>query len=850
MANFTEIATLKLNDRSSANVRKIAKALTDLRSATKRMQAAAKSGKIIPEIEISNMRAASRSMDAYSKKINKIADAQKSLNSAMKISGAGARGGIAGQLGTAQAIRDLNRIKGLLASTRADTRRIGGIDRRFPRNIGAAFNRVLGYDSAYAARSALRTGGRSVVDTSNARFIEYVRNFSDEDIEEINSASTKVSSQLLLNDPTSLRVTARTLRAALNDGEDLAEALKSVSIGSTALTFMKSAEAGERFGETITKLIDRAGYGKTAREVAAIAEALSRAQLVAEKDLNPHQVLTAVQRLGSYAQGFNAMAFYDLAMDVDAGKGQAARNINTFMNNLLQPSLAKKYKKSLTDAGIGQGANVVDPELLRANPFDWINKYLRPLLEKRGVDLNSAANVGAELSKVGFRGEGINYAVMQILQYEERLRDRAQGQKIKLERMMKAANKSIQGAGFAVAAQWKNLTSTATDSLDHLAPYIAGYAQSMGNLADDIRAVQEGKKGYSDLLTLSNAKLAGTAAGVAAGGFVVNHPQIVMLGAAALRLNSAATKLMAAAGMQSTRIGPLGPAGGVPTAGKRGAGKLLKKAGIVGGVILGGELLYNRYKEPTEEEANRAALFRFDNKAQAGLTALADTTLVNLDAATFGLTTRLNELAFGVDHATKVMELARTRYSTPGAYSNSEPGRRKRLETEIGWKKEELADLKIQQQMGVNNGRRPGEFKGQIDKLNAEISGLNTELASIIARDISVKEPNAINKALSTIPLPPERPSIPLPPERPETFQEKIDRINKEYDPAKIIQNAITEINNAIELDVKNAEAAGTAMGLAFVRTVNASLRLPDIGWGINISSEKPTDTGDMFGGD
>ena len=196
------------------------------------------------------------------------------------------------------------------------------------------------------------------------------------------------------------------------------------------------------------------------------------------------------------------------------------------------------------------------------------------------------------------------------------------------------------------------------------------------------------------------------------------------------------------------------------------------------------------------------------------------------------------------------MELARTRYSTPGAYSNNEPSRKMRLETEIGWKKEELADLKVQQQMGINNGRRPGEFKGQIDKLNAEISELNTELASIIARDVSVKEPNAINKALSTIPLPPERPSVPFPPERPETFQEKIDRINKEYDPAKIIQNVITEINNAIELDVKNAEAAGAAWGRAASTAFNANARLPNANVGFSFSNERPSDTGSAYGGD
>lgn len=470
---------------------------------------------------------------------------------------------------------------------------LGSVYSTFPGNVLPMASLYASYATIHGVKTVIVHATRAIMDRSEAETQDRIRGFSPQEIERNRNITRQTTALFPQLGQTEQRGAVRQLITLLGNNKDqgdLQAVATELARGQAAVSGIKGTENAQRFAEQSVKILDRLNL--TNREDAINAlKALTKGQLIGEKDLSFQQVLNNFRNAGTAVQGMSPDAMFNLVMAVDEAGLQAARNLRTFSEGMTRGTLQKEYLNRLNASGIGQGATLKDPELFQKNPYEWASQYLPAALKKvgynvEGKDLNSAKELiklRVALDKVGFLPTALNFPLLALQQQEARARQQEAGNKIDLAPVSRPWE-SIALTTQAIGQSFKDMAAELTPIADNLiAPQLFKIQTAFRDFAAYIRPsvdsiVQDGVK-LRDVMPLIAGGTAVAVAGVAKWA-MENPTQAAEAGGTAV-FSASVLRFSAAVNQFSTAQAAGGPNGGNKGSVLATAGRVATIASIV-----------------------------------------------------------------------------------------------------------------------------------------------------------------------------------------------------------------------------------------------------------------------------
>lgn len=551
MASFVEQATLKVNDKSSAQINKINRNLAKLAKTAQNTKSAFANFKVGNAFAGSN-----RSADTFLSRLSTIEQRLRTIK------------GLAGSI----RMRPPGAVPSVTPTGGQPSRRSGrGM-------VGFGFGGVgfgyggLGLGGGLTAVGALHAGRAAGQETlalqaerSNLRILGQ----SEEEIAKLGDTAAEASKGLLSVTKAQALAATRNLSLAGVTGEGLGELTRVVAEGEAAITPMLGKEAARRTSERAVKFADLAGALDDPQRGAELLRGFFGAQLVGGADFNSDQLLTSLRTSG-VAMAISADGLVNFAAAVEEQGRQAGSRLKRFNTILTQTAgVSEKQVKMLERSGVRQLARD-NADLLARDYGEFIRTKLVPQLEAAGVDVDDAVAVRKGLQEFGFVSQELAFVEGEVLKRHERIRNRELASQVQFTKEMEIARKDLGRALNLMGTQFRNLSSRVLDPIfSALAPGAVGFAEAMNNLAN----------GQFTAANLGGLAAAGAVGAVA---FAASNPGIVAMLWAGRRLSGAATALKVAATRLSTaaRMAP----GGVTRSGRR------RRVGLGTALAVGGGL--------------------------------------------------------------------------------------------------------------------------------------------------------------------------------------------------------------------------------------------------------------------
>jgi hypothetical protein len=425
MASFVEQATLKVNDQSSAAIKKINAELKKLDQTARSL----KSTTINLRVNTNGLQAANKQLNTLAHNMSTLrgqtltlrvnsaglAQAQSQLNRLRQqatrpinvntrgVGGAGAGAGAgAGRRGLRQT--GIQYQMGNFSALRgAASVLIGGTAYAVASNV--ARNAVEGVVGSEDARTRLRQSGfdkgRTDQLTPQTDFIMAMARKSQEEFQRIPAAEIANASVEQLNALKAAGKSTAEYQAAMNRIARNAQIM--------GMTF-KDPKAGAEGSRQLERVSQIMGQDIDDTKIKAIQEAAMRAIIATGGEIKPEEAVRALQQLGStVTKSLSPKGLTDLLLVRDEGGRQSTAEFRTAIQDLQKGSLNKGDKAAQAALGLRKKGGLSDPAVVKAAASDLVGftkDRIIPLLEKAGVDQSSSAAVGTWLDEHGFTTSG------------------------------------------------------------------------------------------------------------------------------------------------------------------------------------------------------------------------------------------------------------------------------------------------------------------------------------------------------------------------------------------------------------------------------------------------------------
>lgn len=648
MSSFVETATLRVVDQSSAPLNKIAAAVHRVEAATRKL-AGLNTGKGASGLG----RYAAQAGRATSQ-VNRLAASMAKLNKPARVTVSVNAGAAHNSLNSLQAkIRKLAQPVRVPVTTTGGLGKFAGGGRAGPglvpsaalagsrrgggggfggfggRDYGDARDEIksgmryaMVYGAIGAARTAMRAAGRGVVTEDSVRAAIETQGLDDRTKNLVTaSADAAASKYLTISRADALELarqsipTMQTAGKTAEEIDTMASAIVETQTRVAAVLAQNAggdADAGREGARQLFRAADVEGLTTDAKKLDTFMSASAKMGFVKGTDFDPNMLATNYARLKGFGLGFDQNAVFDMASVQDELRGSTADAFRSFMSDMTRSNLAQGNKDAMVAAGL-RDYNGLMPDgasaAMHANPIDYINKTLKPIVEKtmgRTVESfggDDAARTGAirnALAKIGYLQKSSQLPLAVLTKIDEIMRDRKLADQVKTD---PAYVRELHRASIASALD--SITQKWSDSA-----YSALGTTGTGLIKDGLGFVAEKlNKTQSD--TFSPARLL-AAAGVGAGAWAVTNPGALASIAAAGRagwvlsraggaLTGAAQALSAAAarlaaGSMTSKAGGLAGAAAAGAAGAVAGAEGAAAGAAAGGIAAKAKALASRVK--------------------------------------------------------------------------------------------------------------------------------------------------------------------------------------------------------------------------------------------------------------
>lgn len=524
MASFEEQATLRVNDQSSAAIKKINAELKKLEQTAKSL----KSKNIDLKVNASGLQAANKQLNTLAHNMSRIRgqslnlrvnasgltqaqnqinrlrqQAARPINVNTRATGGAGRAGTGAGAGAGAARRGLRQTgvgyqMGNFSVLRgAASIVIGGTAYAVAANVArSAVQGVLGTEDA---RMRLRQSGfdkppeigppRPVNDTPQTDLIMAMARKAQEQYQRVPAAEIANASVEQLN----------ALKAAGKSTADMQIAMERIAANAQrmGITF-KDQHEGAEGARQLERLSQIMGQDIDNTAIKKLQEAAMRAIISTGGEIKPEEAVRSLQQLGStIAQSMSSQAVTDLLLLRDEGGRMSTSQWRTGIQDLQRDSLNKKDKKAMAAIGLRQKSGDADPNIVReasSNLVDFTEKRIQPLIEKAGLKDASTAEIGTFLDKHGFSTSGarIFAEIINNLRSGEFQRGRAAARFVDLEPHL--GDQTYRGGSERLKASFETAMGRALDKTgpafaEAIAPFSvamdkAGKAAEAGHYAE------------------------------------------------------------------------------------------------------------------------------------------------------------------------------------------------------------------------------------------------------------------------------------------------------------------------------------------------------------------------------
>lgn len=323
------------------------------------------------------------------------------------------------------------------------------------------------------ASNVVKGGGQAIVREDTDRLRATIENLSPDLQRAINEGSQKAARDFRSIFQSDINEATRSGVANLKD-QTPENAKKLAEVVASAMTLEKvrtgdSSEASRSI-QRFMKAADLAGKAETTGELSKFVNILSRANLAMGRDLSSEKVLTGLRGAKTLLPTLTDKALVGLMSAIDEVGQRAGNEMNQFVDSFTGLRTNKKAKALQEGMGLrGKDGQAVDQQLLRTDPTAWLQKYLRPQMEKKGIKFDGSAEDDVNITKfansLGLRQTAENFIVREMLKFNERQRDWAKVQRT-AETTTPDKMKDVTGQSLTLAGQGlSNSLSLLADTL-------------------------------------------------------------------------------------------------------------------------------------------------------------------------------------------------------------------------------------------------------------------------------------------------------------------------------------------------------------------------------------------------
>jgi hypothetical protein len=525
MASFTEQATLKVNDQSSAAIRKINAELKKLERTAKSL----KSITVDLKVNTSGLQAANRQLNALARNMSIMRG--QTLNLRVNTAGltqaqsnmarlrqqaarpitvntqAGGGGGGRGGGGRGRGRGGVNPGAGPSARYQYGN---------FPILRGAA-SVVIGGTAYAVAANVARTAVKGVMGTEDARmrlrqsgfdkgrkddltpqtdYIMAMARKAQEEFNRIPAAAIADASVEQLN----------AIKANKGTSEDMQNAMRRVARNAQIMgTTFKDAGEGAEASRQLERLTQALGYdvekptGPEAGKLQAIQEEAMRAVISTGGEIKAEEMVRVIQQLGpAVAKAMSPASLGDIMQIREEGGKASTAEWRITMQNLMRDDLNKRDKASMARHGLRLKSGAMDPRIVNAagdNLIDFTIDKIKPIIDKAGLAAASSAEIAAYLDKeVGFTTAGARGIADIITSWRSGDIQRQRAQRAAVDLDPHLGDKTFRGGAERMSASFQTAMGRALDKSggafsEAIAPFSvamdkAGKAAEKGNYTE------------------------------------------------------------------------------------------------------------------------------------------------------------------------------------------------------------------------------------------------------------------------------------------------------------------------------------------------------------------------------
>jgi hypothetical protein len=530
MASFTEQATLKVNDQSSAAIAKINAELKKLDATARSL----KNKNINIKIDDKGLTQAVTKLAALHKQLSGLHSARINLN--VNTSALTQAQNRINQLrqNAARAINVNMRAAGGAGAGGAGAGTRAGANRRGLRQTGIGYQMgnfsplrgaasvVIGGTVYAVAANVTRSAVSGVMDSEDARmrlrqsgfdkppeigppregtpqtdWIMAMARKSQEQYQRIPAAEIANAAVEQLN----------ALRANNAKSWEYQAALDRIAANAqTMTTTFKDSHEGAEAARQLERVSQIMGQDVDNTKIRAIQDAAMRAIIATGGEIKPEEAVRSLQQLGStVTKGLSPMGLTNLLLVRDEGGRQSTAEFRTAIQDLQKDSLNKKDKAAQAALGLRQKGGTADPAMVKeatSDLVDFTKNRIMPLLEKAGVDQTSSSDVGTWLDKHGFSTSGARAfaAIVTNLKSGEFQRQQAAAQYVDLDPHL--GDNTFRGGSERLSASFQTALARSLDKMgpafaEAIAPFSiamdkAGKAAELGNYSEATGQVTKG----------------------------------------------------------------------------------------------------------------------------------------------------------------------------------------------------------------------------------------------------------------------------------------------------------------------------------------------------------------------
>ena len=501
MASFTEQATLLLNDKSSANIKKVNAELNKLfktaqklnnmkinlrglsqvasqaRTATTALNNVNRAAQNLRRPVAMNVSANTQRATAAINRLRQNAQRQVNMPIGGGVGGGGGIFGGGGRGGGGFGRPVVGGLAGFESALVRTTRQL-----------------ILFQVATNTVMATLSEAGQAVMEAEDARLRIGQAGFGTERQLEFQEMTRDIQKQF--NQVPAAQVLdasvemLATMKASNKSSEQMQEAMSRVASNAQTMsvTFKDAAEGAEN-ARMLEKLANIANLGTAegdAAKIVKLQQETMRAVIAAGGDVNVYEAVRTARQLGSSIfLGLSEDAFADILSVRDEGGMRSTAEVRMGMRDLQRTSLEKYLKKQQAAVGLRNKDLTVNADVWKAfseNPIDAAMKYLAPKLKDFGLDVFdksidfNASDIAKILTeKMGFTTTGAQFFADAIASIEQVKKDREARKQVDLDPAIAAD--TIRGSFANLVATFDTMVATITTSINKpLADAINGFA--------------------------------------------------------------------------------------------------------------------------------------------------------------------------------------------------------------------------------------------------------------------------------------------------------------------------------------------------------------------------------------